>query len=136
MHRGATRSSVPKGLPTKRACAPGQSRTLLAVILLAVFVLAPFAVPAAQAAATAPQGSYVAVNVPVLNVRAGPGTTYTIMGQLAQGTVLAVTTQDDTGDWLQVTTPYGAGWVAAWLVSQAAAVDLAQPVRIVAPAIG
>ena len=137
MHRGATRTSVPKaGFALVQACTSvGQARTLLAVILLALFVLAPYAVPAAQAAATAPEGSHVAVDVPVLNVRAGPGTTYTVLGQLAQGTVLAVTTKDDTCDWLQVTTPYGAGWVAAWLVSQATAVDLARPVRIVAPAI-
>lgn len=59
-----------------------------------------------------------AVNVDVLNFRAGPGTNYDIIGQLNQGDPLSVTGKNAQGDWLAVTAEDGTqGWVFADLTT-------------------
>jgi len=53
------------------------------------------------------------VNVPVLNVRGGPGTGYPALGQVHLGDVLQATGQVNGCAWIAVTTPTGLqGWVA------------------------
>lgn len=52
-----------------------------------------------------------------LNLRAGPGSDYEVVGSLTHGDALSTTGRNQTGDWLWVDTPAGRpGWVAAWLV--------------------
>ncbi|WP_040228903.1 N-acetylmuramoyl-L-alanine amidase [Bhargavaea cecembensis] len=58
----------------------------------------------------------VTVSAPTLNIRSGPGLTHDITGSLKKGDRLTVTGKD--GDWLQVETPSGTGWVASWLTNR------------------
>jgi uncharacterized protein YgiM (DUF1202 family) len=64
-----------------------------------------------------PQADAV-VNATPLNLRAGPGTQYGIVGQLSEGDALTVTGKNnEAGDWLQVvTTDEIEGWVSSQFV--------------------
>jgi len=58
------------------------------------------------------------VNVPVLNVRQGPGTGFAVVAQVKSGTQLVVLGRNAAGDWLQVRIPAPVtGWVSAQLVT-------------------
>lgn len=58
----------------------------------------------------------VVVNVDVLNLRSGPGTSYAAAGQVLRGMRLEVLQRQ--GDWIKVRTPAGKeAWVAGWLVT-------------------
>ncbi|OQA37598.1 MAG: translocation protein TolB [Chloroflexi bacterium ADurb.Bin325] len=63
-----------------------------------------------------------------LNVRAGPGTTYGVVGSLTSGNRVTATARNAAGDWLRIAAanlPGGAGWVsAAYLTVQGSAADL------------
>lgn len=48
-----------------------------------------------------------------LNLRAAPAATAEIVGRLEPGTSVAVVGRTEGGEWVQVETPAGAGWVAA-----------------------
>lgn len=57
------------------------------------------------------------VKADVLNLRAGPGTDYDVVGQVRDGDTLVITGRTSAGDWLEVITPNGSeGWVAASFV--------------------
>ena len=65
-----------------------------------------------------PRLALLAVNVPVLNVRSGPGTQYSVIGRLEQGDGVEIVGQIDTpeGRWWQIRFDSAAGdlgWVAA-----------------------
>jgi hypothetical protein len=58
------------------------------------------------------------LNIPAINVRAGPGTQYNQVGQLAQGNPVEIVGQADVGQgtWWQIpfaSAPDGLGWVSA-----------------------
>lgn len=76
---------------------------------LAVAPQAPSAVPAAVAstAATAARNA---------NLRAGPGTTFAVVGGVKQGDALDIVGANPAGDWLQLAT---GAWIAAFLVTSA-----------------
>ncbi len=57
------------------------------------------------------------VNNETLNVRAGPGTGYPIIGVLHQGDTVPVIGRNVTGSWLQIEYDGGPGWVATYLVT-------------------
>ncbi len=106
-----------------------------AAIILALALLVSFGWPAAPAFAGEATGS-VYVNVSVLNVRQGPGTSYPIAGRVSLGSELAVQGANAAGDWLQVSAPGSLkGWVSRPLVSTAAPRVSSDPDRIVAPSI-
>lgn len=90
------------------------------------------------------------INTPMLtalvdiNVRAGPGLEYTIIGQLTQGQISSVTGKNPEGTWWQIMYPAGSnglGWVSAnpqyTTVSQTEVVAIAQvpalPTPIITP---
>lgn len=53
----------------------------------------------------------------VANLRAGPGTFYTQLGSVADGSELDITGQSEDGQWVQVLTRDGrAGWIALYLL--------------------
>jgi uncharacterized protein YgiM (DUF1202 family) len=53
------------------------------------------------------------VNNDSLNLRAGPGQDFAVLGVFTQGTALVVLGQDGGGDWLEVQVPDGrTGWMA------------------------
>ncbi|MGQ9903789.1 MAG: SH3 domain-containing protein [Anaerolineae bacterium] len=91
-------------------------------------------------AASAPTASVLGqpsltVAVDILNVRDGPGTNYTVIGQLTQGATAPVRGRSADGQWWQISYsagPGGVGWVFAELVqatdaARAVAVALAPP---------
>jgi hypothetical protein len=80
----------------------------------------PTATPAPTPAPSSPTPSppTLTVNVPVLNVRAGPGVAYPITGELLQGDQVEITGQavGADGPWWQIRLdplPEGRGWVSA-----------------------
>lgn len=75
----------------------------------------PAAIPTAGGAA-APTGPQV-TSATTVNVRAGPGTNYPIIGALTPGNVLPVTGRNSQGTWWQVQLAAGqSGWVAGSVV--------------------
>lgn len=75
---------------------------------------------AREVIATVPAGALAArITADVLNVRAGPGTNYAIIGKLRSGDQVPITGRDEAGAWLQViydTTTGASGWVFAQYV--------------------
>lgn len=55
-----------------------------------------------------------------LNLRAAPSTSAAIVAKLAPGAVVTVQARDESGNWLQVDTAEGTGWVAAEFLRAAA----------------
>lgn len=61
-------------------------------------------------------GKVAVVAGSIVNVRSGPGTSNTVIGQVSRGDNLSVVEQ--SGDWYRVKLPGGGtGWVAGWLVN-------------------
>ena len=59
-------------------------------------------------------GDNVVVNTPSLNVRSGPGTSYSVIFKVSRGDRLEVLEQN--GKWIRVKSPDGQeGWTAGWL---------------------
>lgn len=59
------------------------------------------------------ESATVAVLVPTLNVRAGPGTNYNRIGSVNRGAILTVVGQAENCGWFQIVTPDGqTGWVS------------------------
>ena len=56
------------------------------------------------------------VNAGALNVRTGPGFIFKSMGKVKGGTVLPIIGRSKDGLWLQVTSPFGPGWVSITFV--------------------
>jgi N-acetylmuramoyl-L-alanine amidase len=87
---------------------------------------------------------YAIVMSTYLNVRSGPGINFTSLGQVIAGDTLPIVGRTADGQWFQVETPFGTGWVAAGFVvtrnefgaspvttASAAEADVAGPVGIV-----
>lgn len=72
----------------------------------------PWDVAAGQAAVAAP----VAVASVPLQVYAAPGTQYTVVGTLASPAEYAIVARTRDGNWLQVLTPFGHGWLPSYQV--------------------
>jgi uncharacterized protein YraI len=100
--------------------------------------------PAAQAAAVAapaivaepePETPTAIVTTALLNVRAGPGTEYEIVGQIGQGGRAPISGKnaDAAADWWQVQTESGAGWVFGELVRAAGPLEQVPTVAFAAP---
>lgn len=96
-------------------------------------------VPTAQAAATSasptqpaqaqpaptaerPAGPLATVIVDGVNVRAGPGTEFDIVGSLVRDASMQLVGRNEAGDWVQIEMPGGTGWVFAQLIQ--ASVDV------------
>lgn len=59
------------------------------------------------------------------NLRAGPGTTYAVVGNVTQGDALTITGANPAGDWYQLSS---GAWIAAFLVTGSpAAAPVASP---------
>ena len=69
--------------------------------------------------AAAGAGQTAVVNVVALNVRQGPGTSFPVIGKLAQGDAITVEARNTAGDWWLVCCIPGSetrGWVSAGLI--------------------
>ncbi len=88
---------------------------------------------AGQAAASAEQAQCT-VQSATLNVRAGPGMAYAVVGVVPQGTVLHPEKRNPTGDWLLVSVPDpNQGWVAARYVTCNLALEELEVESVVPP---
>ena len=75
--------------------------------------LTPTPAPTATPAATAtPEFAALTVNADVLNVRSGPSAAYPVVGRLQAGIFVRITGKNASGDWWQVESESGQGWVA------------------------
>jgi Tol biopolymer transport system component len=99
-----------------------QTGTLKALLALIASTLLLFAPAATAVASTTPLQGDQNQNVATvrtagtarLNVRAGPGTQYPIIGQLPSGTTYTVLARDESAQWLQLAIPQipqQSGWV-------------------------
>ncbi len=66
----------------------------------------------AAVAATAVPAAVTGVTTDVLNIRAGPGITYAVKGQLKEGDSITITGKSADGLWLQ----FSGGWVSGTYV--------------------
>lgn len=72
--------------------------------------------PPAPTPTPTPEGLRATVSVVRLNVRQGPGTTFAVLGVVANGQSVQVLTRNDAGDWWQICCLPGtdtSGWVAS-----------------------
>jgi uncharacterized protein YgiM (DUF1202 family) len=56
-------------------------------------------------------GPRAIINTGALNVRTGPGFGFATIGVLHGGDVVPIVGRNEAGDWLQVRTPFGDGWI-------------------------
>ena len=93
----------------------------------AVSTPAPTSQPPGKAtvpATATPSGPVAVVQSAALNVRAGPGTAYPVVGSARQGESLAVTGRTQDSAWLEVNLPSGKkGWVSSSLVRSSVSVQ-------------
>lgn len=93
--------------------------------------------PAAVATETAAAAgaNTAVVQVVSLNVRQGPGTTYPVVGKLAEGNEITVEGRNEAGDWWYICCIAGGdtrGWVSAALVTPNFATEQAAALPVVA----
>lgn len=58
-----------------------------------------------------------------LNIRGGPGTDFAIVGSLVRETSVDLVGRNAAGDWVQIKTPAGVGWVYAPLIEPSVPVE-------------
>lgn len=87
-----------------------QSKTLKIIVsfVLLLMVASSFHSTSTKAA------NDLVVGVDTVNLRSGPGLSYSLIGSLSRGDQL--TSLDRHGDWIQVSDGHKKGWVASWLV--------------------
>lgn len=90
----------------------------------------PVSEPAPEVRALEPKEPTAYVDVLLLNLRAGPNTTYPILAQLPQGTALSISGRDPRWpDWRQVRYNGLRGWVYAPLTTEVGPLELIPEVR-------
>lgn len=96
-------------------------RRILTLIFVAALLLTPGYAPMAHAQPSALPSAQVATTGTVIktaNLRAGPGTTFAIVGSASAGQLVTIIGTNAAGDWYQI----GEGrWIAAFLVKVASA---------------
>ncbi|MFZ2361505.1 MAG: SH3 domain-containing protein, partial [Anaerolineae bacterium] len=94
-------------------------------LLLAAGAIFPGVAAAADASAYAQQDTGASVSVSqTINLRSGPGTAFSRVGQLRAGQSLPILGKNQDGSWWQVQLSDGSkAWIAAWLVRASGAVD-------------
>jgi hypothetical protein len=72
--------------------------------------------PTAEPPTPTPEAAAFTVTSATVNVRSGPGTSYSRIGQLKAGQTYEITGKNDTGDWWQFSFNGDPAWVAAQMV--------------------
>jgi N-acetylmuramoyl-L-alanine amidase len=88
---------------------------LIAIILFVLFVSGFSPLPAASPAVAAAGDAEITGEI--VNVRTGPGLSYSVSGSLAKGEKVSVLSQ--SGDWFEVEVDGDQGWIASWLTAGA-----------------
>jgi hypothetical protein len=81
--------------------------------------------PAAAPSPTAgtPAGPQATVIVDGVNVRAGPGTEFDVVGSLVRDASMLLVGRNAAGDWVQIEMPGGVGWVFVQLIQPSVDVE-------------
>ena len=90
-------------------------RRILTLLFIAVLLLTPGYAPMAHAQPSALPSAQVTTGtvIKTANLRAGPGTTFAIVGSAQAGQSVTILSKSAAGDWYQI----GDGrWIAAFLV--------------------
>jgi hypothetical protein len=103
--------ATPDSAPIARAAMPTATPSIATVSPGGGESLATLASPA-----TEERRPQAVVIVDGLNVRTGPGTDFAIVGGLVRDTRMNLLARNEAGDWLQIESPEGSGWVFAQLV--------------------
>ncbi|HLV45307.1 MAG TPA: SH3 domain-containing protein, partial [Aggregatilineales bacterium] len=91
----------------KRALFLGRLGIIALILALTLPLSAALAAPAdAQAVTATPTTN--------LRIRSGPGTNFSHIGLVPQGTVLTVQGRNDASNWLYIEYQGTTGWIAAW----------------------
>jgi hypothetical protein len=112
-------SPTPISSPTIVPLLPTETPTLAPTTTpLATATDTPLPTPSPIPATPTPGQALFTLNVPTLNVRTGPGTQYSLIGQLVQGTQVEIVGQADGGQglWWEIRFAGGSGgvgWVSA-----------------------
>jgi uncharacterized protein YgiM (DUF1202 family) len=108
--------TVPNPTPRPGVTETSNNTTGAAVTLTPA---APAAGDAAALAAASTSGLTAVVDVLTLNMRQGPGTTFPVVGKLAQGATVTVEARNSAGDWWLICcipNSESRGWVSAALI--------------------
>jgi N-acetylmuramoyl-L-alanine amidase len=83
------------------------------IFFLLLFTILPFVQPY-DIHTTNAEAEEISVGVPTLNIRKGPGLSYSVVGQASRGEKHKIIDKD--GDWYKIEFGSSSGWVANWLV--------------------
>jgi N-acetylmuramoyl-L-alanine amidase len=72
---------------------------------------------ALDTSAPATKEAVAIVNTGALNIRTGPGNGFASIGSVNGGTTMRIIGRNRAGDWLQVESPFGEGWVNVTFVT-------------------
>ena len=101
----------------------------LSLPLLLLFLIGPVSIANAAPASQESTGTVTAVTIPPrMNVRAGPATTYRVVGSVSAGTEVTIIGENVDGTWVRVEIDGFEGpiWLAKWLLSvQVASIEQA-----------
>ncbi|KAA0957819.1 SH3 domain-containing protein [Planococcus kocurii] len=86
---------------------------LIAIILFFLFIASSF--PLLDNNHVSADAGTVEITGTMVNVRSGPGLSYSVTGDLEQGQTASVISKQ--GDWLQVQVDRQEGWIASWLTA-------------------
>lgn len=81
--------------------------------LILLFLLFAGIIPPLSANPALAVGGEAEITGSTVNIRSGPGLSYSVSGALEKGE--KVTIVSESGDWLEISTGSGSGWIASWL---------------------
>ena len=89
------------------------------IVLILFFLAAADSLPLLETKTASAESGSLEIAESSVNVRSGPGLSYSVSGSVKKGEKLAEVSR--SGDWIEVKTDDGTGWVASWLTVNAAA---------------
>lgn len=87
------------------------------IVLILFILLAAGSLPAAEVPAAYAAGTDMKISASTVNIRSGPGLSYSVTGTLTKGETVTVISQSD--EWYEVEIGGETGWIASWLTASA-----------------
>ncbi|MCJ1908724.1 SH3 domain-containing protein [Planococcus ruber] len=87
------------------------------IVLILFILLASGSLPAANVPAAYAAGTEMKISASTVNIRSGPGLSYSVTGSLSKGETVNVVSQSD--EWYEVNIDGETGWIASWLTTSA-----------------
>ena len=89
------------------------------IIFILFVLLAAGSLPIIDVPAASAEGTDMKISASTVNIRSGPGLSYSVTGSLSQGETVTVISQSD--EWYEVNIDGETGWIASWLTTSAEA---------------